>query len=160
MSEEQLPHENSQADPGQNPQPESASQQPVPFPPPQAGFSPQGNPAGYGMQQSLPNSTLVLVFGIISIATCCCFYGILSLILSIVALVLSKKDRALYLTYPQQYTPGSYKNLNAGRVCAIIGLVLSIVIILTCIIVGSVIGWATLTDQQAMTEWIESMKNR
>ena len=35
-------------------------------------------------QQKLPNATLILVFGIISIVTCCC-YGIIGLIFGVVA---------------------------------------------------------------------------
>ena len=46
-------------------------------------------------QQKLPNSTLILVFGIISIVTCCC-YGILGLIFGIIAVVLANKALKLY----------------------------------------------------------------
>ena len=43
--------------------------------------------------QKLPNATAVLVLGILSIVTCCC-YGVVGLILGIIALVLAKKERA------------------------------------------------------------------
>lgn len=75
-------------------------------------------------QQSLPNATAVLVLGIISIVGCI-FYGIVGLICGIIALVLAKKDRSLYSINPVAYTLSSYKNLNAGRICAIIGTSLS-----------------------------------
>lgn len=143
MSEEQL-------DPQQAPNPTPPPFNQNPFPPQNGGYS--------GMQQSLPNATIVLVLGIISIVSCCCFYGLVALITSIVALVLSKKDRALYANYPGTYTESSYKNLNAGRVCAIIGLILAGIAIITCIILVATFGFATLTDQEALKEMIQNMQ--
>ena len=74
----------------------------------------------------LPNSTAVLVLGILSIVTCIC-YGVIGLILGIIALVLAKKDIALYRENPEGFSKSSYSNLSAGRVCAIIGTCLSAV---------------------------------
>jgi hypothetical protein len=116
---------------------------------------PQNGGFGYGMSQSLPNATAVLVLGILSIVTCCC-YGVIGLILSIVALVLSKKDRVLYTTHAGFYTEGSFKNLNAGRVCAIIGLVLNIIYLLIIIAFVAMFGFAILTDQNAMKEILQN----
>ncbi len=76
-------------------------------------------------QRPLPNSTAVLVLGILSIVTCFC-YGILGLILGIIAMVLAGKDKSLYASLPDEFTQGSFKNLNAGRICAIIGIILSL----------------------------------
>lgn len=124
-------------------------------------FAPQGFGMGFGgMQQALPNATAVLVLGILSIITCCCFYGLPSLILGIIALVLSKKDMALYIANVGAYTEGSYKNLKAGRVCAIIGLVFSALIIIACIIFVSLFGFEMLNDQEAMKEWLEQLQNQ
>lgn len=75
------------------------------------------------VKQDLPNSTAVLVLGIISIILFCC-YGI-GLILSIIALVLASKDLNRYMQDPAMYSENSYKNLKIGRITAIIGLVLS-----------------------------------
>ena len=143
MSEEQeAPQENS---------PETVSSTPQPKTPPQnSGFN-------YGIQQSLPNATAVLVLGILSIVTCCC-YGIIGLILGIVALVLSKKDRALYAANMSFYTESSFKNLNAGRVCAIIGLILNVLLILMMIIMIAIFGWATVSDQEALKEALQGMQ--
>lgn len=73
--------------------------------------------------QKLPNATTVLVWGIISIPTCFC-YGIPRVAMAIIAIVLSNRDRLLYRQNPQAYEMASYNNLNAGRICAIIGLCL------------------------------------
>lgn len=75
-------------------------------------------------QLQLPNSTTVLVLGILSVASCWC-YGIIGIILGIVALILATKDRRRYLLEPDVYTQSSYKNLVAGRIVAIIGICLS-----------------------------------
>lgn len=91
----------------------------------------------------LPQSTTILVLGILSIITCFC-YGIPGVILGIVALVQAKKARQLYNQSPEAWSQSSYNNMNAGRICAIIGTVcggLYLVIILAYIaIMGSLIG--------------------
>ena len=120
--------------------------------------TPQENTTfNYGIQQSLPNATAVLVLGILSIVTCCC-YGVIGLILSIVALVLSKKDRALYAANMSFYTESSFKNLNAGRVCAIIGLILNILYLLIVIGFIAIFGWAALNDKEEMMRIMESYR--
>lgn len=73
-------------------------------------------------KRNLPNGTAVLVLGILSILTCCC-YGFIGLTLGIVALVLAKKDLKLYQESPELYL--NYQNLNIGKILAIIGVVLS-----------------------------------
>lgn len=103
-------------------------------------------------ETNLPNSTIVLVLGIASLIACC-LNGIPSLICSIIALVLAKKDMALIAENPNGYTTSSVKNLKAGKVCAIIGLSLSIVILLATIILIAVIGFDGISNLQ------ESLKN-
>ena len=77
------------------------------------------------MQQNLPNATASLVLGILSILGTLCFMGIIGLICGIVGLVLAGKDRKLYNEVPELYSTSSYKTTNAGRICSIIGVVLS-----------------------------------
>ena len=86
---------------------------------------------------TLPNSTLILVFGILSILTCCC-YGILGLIFGIVALVLARKAKQVYLAEPEIYR--GYGNVKTGRILAIIGIVLSVIYLLMIITVLSFYG--------------------
>ncbi len=96
---------------------------------------------------ALPNSTAVLVLGIISIVFGMC-YGVIGLICAIISLVLYSKDKKLYIQSPQSYTPSSYSNLKAGRICAIIGLITSAIwfVIFAAIIAFS--GMAFLTDPE------------
>jgi uncharacterized membrane protein len=71
-------------------------------------------------QQPLPNATAVLVLGILSIVIC----GI-GLVLGIIALILAKKDTQLYNAGMEIYAPSSYSNLKSGKICAVIGIILS-----------------------------------
>lgn len=94
---------------------------------------------------NLPNATLVLVFGILSIALCFC-YGIFGLAFGIVALILAKKDKDLYQANPGMYSESSFKNLNAGRICAIIGMCLSALYLILIIVVIAIYGFAFLSN--------------
>jgi hypothetical protein len=99
----------------------------------------------------LPNATVVLVLGIVSIVTCCC-YGIIGIICAIIALVLAKSATALYVSDPGRYTEGSYQNMNAGRICAWIGLILSALYLLFMIWLLVTVGMAGITDPSMIYE--------
>lgn len=98
----------------------------------------------YGGQQNLPNATTSLVLGIISIVATFC-YGI-GIICGIIGLVLANKDRRLYHADPELYTTSSYGTLNAGRVCSIIGIILSALYIIAIILL--IIFFGTLAASQ------------
>ncbi|WP_103067946.1 CCC motif membrane protein [Aquimarina sediminis] len=99
-------------------------------------------------KQQLPNATLVLIFGIVSIVTCFC-YGILGLIFGIVALVLAKNAKELYLQNPELYT--GYENLKAGKICALIGTIMSslylLFFIIYILIMGAMLPWSEVFNQ-------------
>ncbi|NLN25908.1 MAG: DUF4190 domain-containing protein [Bacteroidetes bacterium] len=76
-------------------------------------------------KQPLPNATLILVFGIISIVLCCC-YGI-GIVFSIATLVMAPKALRTYNENPAVYK--GYQNVITGRILAIIGLILNIIYI-------------------------------
>lgn len=83
-------------------------------------------------QQILPNSTAVLVLGIISIPVCFCYFlfGVPGLALSIISLVLSNKATKEYNENPSLYTVASFNNMKAGRICAIVGMCLNVLCLL------------------------------
>ena len=91
----------------------------------------------------LPNATTILVLGILSIVTCFC-YGFPGAILGIIALVQAKKARDLYHQAPDAWSQSSYNNMNAGRICAIIGTIggglYIVAIIIYIAFVGTIIG--------------------
>jgi hypothetical protein len=78
-------------------------------------------------RQTAPNSTLILVLGILSIITCCC-YGVPGLVLGIVALVLANKAKQTYLANPELYT--GYGNVKTGKILAIIGIVINAIFVI------------------------------
>ena len=82
-------------------------------------------------KQQLQNSTLILIFGILSIIGCCC-YGIPGAIFGIIALVMAKRATEIYNSNPELYT--GYQNVKTGKILAIIGLVLSAVSLISSIV--------------------------
>ena len=105
-------------------------------------------------QEQLQNSTLILILGILSIVTCCC-YGVIGLILGIVTLVLAKKATAIYAQNPDLYT--GFQNVKIGRILAIIGLVLSVLYMIFTIWAITTFGWEAMQDQELMQEKMREM---
>lgn len=95
----------------------------------------QNDPFSRVTPQNLPNSTTILVLGILSILLCwwhlVSFAGI---VLGLIALVMANKELSLYHTHPSAYTLSSLNNVKTGRICAIIGLSISILIFLFVIL--------------------------
>lgn len=103
----------------------------------------------------LPNATLILVFGIISIVLCWC-YGIIGIPLSIIALVLAGKATKTYAADPEAYT--GYSNVKTGRILSIIGLILNIIFLGYIIWFLSQIGWENLGNPEEMMRRAEELK--
>lgn len=82
-------------------------------------------------KQTLPNSVLILVLGILSILTCCC-WGIFGLVFGIVALIMAKKAKNIYMENPELYT--GYNNVKTGRILAIIGIILSAITLISWLV--------------------------
>jgi len=83
--------------------------------------------------KKVPNEMAVLILGILSLVFCFA-YGIIGLVLGIIALVMHKKDKEIYLSNPKAYG-ASFKNSNAGRICGLIGVILSSIYVLIGLIV-------------------------
>lgn len=81
--------------------------------------------------RKLPNATIALILSILSFIGCCLSSGLGGVILASIGLYLANKDRKLYLANPDQYD--NYSIVKAARIIAIIGLVLSILILVTAI---------------------------
>lgn len=96
-------------------------------------------------RQQLPNSTLILVFGILSIVGCCC-YGIVGLIFGIAALVMSKKATDIYNANPNMYI--GFQNVKTGRILAIIGIILSALVLISQIVFLIIFGVEGIEEMQ------------
>ncbi len=68
----------------------------------------------------LPNATVSLVLGILSIVVC----GV-GFVLGIIGVVMANKDLSLYANNPGVYSESSYNNSKTGRICSIIGIIVS-----------------------------------
>ncbi|KQM37788.1 CCC motif membrane protein [Chryseobacterium sp. Leaf201] len=109
------------------------------------------------MNQKLPNATGVLILGIVSLVTCCC-YGIVGLIAAIIGLVLANKDMATYNKNPGQYD--NYGNLKTGRILCIIGIVLNILSVIYYIYIISAIGTDALLNPELLQERLREMQGQ
>lgn len=91
-------------------------------------------------RKPLPNSSTVLVLGILSLVLGC---GI-GLILGIIGLIQAKEPKRLYDENPNGWD--NYGNLNAGRIMCIIGICLNgiavVVLIVYFLIIGAILGTA------------------
>mgnify|MGYP000200035670 CR=1 FL=1 len=110
-------------------------------------------------KKSLPNNTAVLVLGIVSIVIC-----LLGFITGTIALVLASRDLKEYRKNPHLYEESSFKNLNAGRICAIIGVSLSVLMIvvytLYFMFVFSLVNKAIEFNQENMHNNLEYFEER
>lgn len=90
----------------------------------------------------IPNSQGILILGIFSLVTtfCCGGIGFVGLVLGIIAVVMSSKAIDTYERNPRAYTESSYKNVNGGRICGIIGIVVNGALILFGIIYLILVG--------------------
>tara|TARA_R110002073_G_scaffold8207_1_gene45565 strand:+ start:16992 stop:17306 length:315 start_codon:yes stop_codon:yes gene_type:complete len=93
---------------------------------------------------TLPNSTTSLVLGILSIPTCIC-YGVIGLILGIIAIILGRKADKLDKNEPGLYTGAG--NAKAGVVTGIIGVVLSLAYISFVVWLLTTYGWDGLQEK-------------
>jgi len=75
-------------------------------------------------KQKLPNETIIIVLGIVSIliSCCCAFFGFIP---GIIGLILAKKAIDLYNKNPDQYE--GFGNAKTGKILNIIGIVLSLI---------------------------------
>ena len=103
------------------------------------------NSPTFGAQQNLPNATTALVLGILSILGSFC-YGVVGLICGIIGLILANRDKKLYQISPELYSASRFGTSNAGRVCCIIGIILSSLLVLVIIVVLIFFG-AMITAQ-------------
>lgn len=91
----------------------------------------------------LPNASATLILGILSIVTCIC-YGIFGVLLGGLALLISNSSVKMYRENPEAYD--GWQNLNAGRICAIIGLSLGLLYILVLVVFGATM-WPQIMEE-------------
>lgn len=107
-------------------------------------------------KEQLPNSTIIIVLGILSILGSCCFAGLLGLIMGITAMILAKKAKKTYNENPEIYD--GLNNVNTGKILAIIGTILSLIIIALVVFIGLYFGWEVIGNPEILNERLEDMQ--
>ncbi|WP_298480290.1 CCC motif membrane protein [uncultured Maribacter sp.] len=109
-------------------------------------------------QQKLPNTGAIIGLSIASILLCWC-YGVLGLLLAIVALILAIKSTKLYNAEPELYS--DFNSVKTGKILAIIGIVLNLLFLLFCVwFIFSIIGLDALENEELMRERVEEYFNK
>lgn len=108
-------------------------------------------------KQNLPNATLALVMGILSIIGCCC-YGLPGLVFGIIAVVVANKDTKLYKQNPDQYL--NYGNVQAGKIMGLIGIILSILMLAYVVWIFVAFGTEIFTNPELLQEKLEELQNQ
>ena len=104
-----------------------------------------------GPKVDIPNSTAVLVLGILSIVGCCC-WGIVGIICGTAAMLMAKTATDLFYANPERYTEKSFSNAKTGKMCALIGLILSGLSLVSSIAMWISYGFAALSDPQSIID--------
>lgn len=104
----------------------------------------------FAQKNNLPNATAAIVLGILSILGGFC-YGT-GIIFGIIGLVLANKDLSLHSANPENYSASSVSNAKAGRVCSIIGLIISLIVIIAVIIFIAFFGTAFMEEIRKASE--------
>ena len=105
-------------------------------------------------QQKLPYANLILIFGIISIITCCC-YGIVGLVFGITAWILAHRALKLHAEHSDQYE--GVQTVKTGKILAIVGVVLNVIYLAIFLWFVSYFGWETLQNPDRMREIMEGI---
>ncbi len=108
--------------------------------------------------QKLPNVTTSLVLGILSFVCCCFSNGVLGVLMSLIALLILRKDGRMLREDPGAYSnAGSYRT---ARIIAIVGLVLSaFLLVYMAYEIWQAGGWAEfqLQQQEQVQELFEKL---
>lgn len=100
---------------------------------------------------NLPNANTVVVLGVLSILTCCC-YGIPGLIMGVIALYLASKDVIAYRENPSNFH--NFSVLNFGRILSIIGVALNVLYLILTI-------WVlTSFDEAEIKDFMENLERK
>ncbi|WP_046745764.1 CCC motif membrane protein [Kordia zhangzhouensis] len=95
-------------------------------------------------QRNLPNATLIVVLGALSIIGCCFYY--VGLILGLIALYYGFKATKLYKEDPSAWD--NHSTVVIGKVLAIIGIVLNVLSILFVVWAITTFGWEVVQDKE------------
>ncbi|MFT6204151.1 MAG: hypothetical protein ACI9V1_002810 [Spirosomataceae bacterium] len=104
--------------------------------------------------RKLPNSTLIYLS---ALSSCILFiFGGFAIVLSLFSLYLAGKSEKVYAENPTAYS--NIGKVKKGKIIAIIGLVLNVVVLGVTIWTLSTIGWDAWSDE-FIRKWNEGVQN-
>jgi hypothetical protein len=87
-------------------------------------------------RHDLPNAKSVLILGIFSLAFCWLhLLSVIGIVLSVATLVISSRTLRLYKKHPERFTLSSLNIIKTGRICALIGLFISLIVFSTLLFI-------------------------
>ncbi|MFS4415920.1 CCC motif membrane protein [Maribacter sp. 2307ULW6-5] len=93
--------------------------------------------------KQLPNSTTIYLLSLLGLFLFC-FAGV-GLVPSVIAFIMAKKSERLYAAAPHEYSHGG--KVKKGKVLAIVGIVLNLIIVGVAIWTLMTIGWDAWSDE-------------
>ena len=105
-------------------------------------------------KKKLPHSRLIYILAILSCLLFC--FGGLSIILAIIAFSLAKKSEQIYKQNLEAYS--NIKTIQKGKVMAIVGIVLNIIVIGITIWTLATIG-RDAWSEEFLRRWNEGLQN-
>ncbi len=105
-------------------------------------------------KKTLPNSKLIYVLAMLSCFLFC--FGGFAIVLALMAYFLSKKSEQIYLQNPNAFS--NIKTIKKGKIIAIIGVVLNVIILGVTIWTLSTIGWEAWSEE-FVRRWNEGLQN-
>ncbi|PNW27146.1 CCC motif membrane protein [Formosa algae] len=103
---------------------------------------------------TLPNGKLIYTLAILS-CTLFCFGGI-TIVFALISYLLARKSETLYKQNPNAYS--NIKTIKKGKIIAIIGLLLNLIIVGVTIWTLATIGWDAWSDE-FMRRWNDGLQN-
>lgn len=104
--------------------------------------------------KKLPNSSLIYILSMLSCFVFC--LGGFGIIPAIISYYLASKSEGIYKMNPDAYS--NFGKIKKGKIIAVIGIVLNIIVIGITIWTLSTIGWDAWSDE-FVRKWNEGMQN-
>ncbi|WP_430429144.1 CCC motif membrane protein [Maribacter litoralis] len=103
--------------------------------------------------KKLPNSAFIYVLSVLSCIICC--LGGFGIISAVISYYLASKSEGIYKMNPEAYD--NYATVKKGKIIAIIGIVLNVIVIGITIWTLSTIGWDAWSEE-FVRKWNEGLE--
>ncbi len=105
-------------------------------------------------KKKLPNGKLIYVLAMLSCVLF--FFGGITIVFAGISYLLARKSEKIYEQNPSAYS--NIKKIKKGKIIAIIGLILNVIIVGITIWTLATIGWEAWSDE-FIRRWNEGLQN-